>query len=182
MKKLMLSGLVGMIISLGWMTFSWNVLPWPKIAYKKFEDDRFIGWILKENAGSRGVYVLPYPFGKKSKNMPHFGATFAFIAFDGTGGYSYTKSFVVSVLNYFVICTVLSWLLFYAKPELSYLQRVGFLMILVVTAIIMYNIANWNWWSFPWYNVALTSVNSLIGFFLASLAMAKLVVSEKGYQ
>src|SRR5438094_493640 len=57
MKQLLLSSIVGGLIAFAWLSVSWMMLPWHKAA--RFTDDTEVAAVLKRNAPSHAVYLVP---------------------------------------------------------------------------------------------------------------------------
>lgn len=169
LQKLILGGLVGGIILFVWGAVSWMVLPWHRPTFHKFTQEEVVKVVLAANAPQRGIYLVPFPHGAKSGEGP-----FAFVAVRPHGGASMPRHLLISLLTQILGAAFVTALLL-QKGKMSYREKAAFVTLFAFAAGVVSHLPYWNWWSFssPFTVVALADL--VTGWFLAGLALAKIV-------
>jgi hypothetical protein len=99
---------------------------------------------------------------------------FAAVNLQGTSGSG--AALPVQLVTSIVSAILATWLLMNTTLP-SYWQRVGFLVILALTAGVICHVPNWNWWGFSASYTAVAFADLLIGWALAGLVIAKVTSS-----
>src|SRR5690348_5584587 len=60
LKSVVKGAVAGAIVVFLWGFVSWMVLPWHEKTFSAFQNEEFVGWTLKENAPTKGIYIAPY--------------------------------------------------------------------------------------------------------------------------
>lgn len=172
--RLIKGAFFGGIILFVWSMISWMALPWHNNTLHKFSNEKAVASEIKNNAPISGIYLLP-SMGQDGKpsitNVPN---VFAAV---GLGGMpSMSKGMVLAFVTDFVAAFLVTWML--AKTNLGYGGRVFFTIIFALTAAIITDVPYWTWFSFPSDYTLVTMADVVIGWFLASLVLAKVSGSK----
>lgn len=191
-KSLILGGLLGGLVLFVWGSISWVVLPWHIMTFEKFKDEAAVAQALTANALQPGVYLLPNVHkhdpgmteeqkraeeAEGMKRMVQGPAMFAAVTPQGAGGMSY--ALLIQLMTGMVGAFLATWLLLKTRP-VSYWHRVGFLVVIALVTAVIAHVPYWNWWNFSTGYTAVTLADLLIGWFLASLVIAKLTPAAPG--
>lgn len=183
-KSLLKSALLGGLIVFVWGLVSWMVLPMHKFCFHKFTNESSVASAIKENAPQKGIYILPNTYGydenasqsemRKAIEMTDHGP-FMFASVVPTGmsrnmAGPLVLSFIIQVIGAFII----SWMLSRTKG-LTFWHKVKFVTIFGLGVGVLGLLPSWNWLGFPGGYVFVNVVDLIIGWFLAGLAIAKLV-------
>jgi hypothetical protein len=89
--------------------------------------------------------------------------------------------FVISYLLNALSALVAAYVLWKAGGSVKgYLSRVLLVTALALFSVFFHTLMNWNWWNFPGDFTLVESVDTLIAWFLAGLAIAWFVKPEQG--
>jgi hypothetical protein len=101
---------------------------------------------------------------------------FAAIRKEGFG--SFPKTLITQLLYQMLAALLLTWMLL-QTAGLSYARRVAFLAVAGLTASVIADLPNWNWWG---YSAAYTAVNLIdytLTWLLAGLVIAKVAKPQR---
>lgn len=156
-----------------WGVFYWVVLPFHQEVFGQFRDEDAVASVLTQNAPRSGIYI--YPGGQDEEAAEKMArGPFAFVVFHAGGITSMVRPLLtqlgIQVLGAFLISLLL------ARSGIGgYWGRVGFVVLLLLTAGVLCRLPDWNWWHFPTGYVVLVFADLLAGGFLAALAMARII-------
>src|SRR6266571_186052 len=199
LKSLSLGGLIGGLVLFAWGVVSWMLLPWHLATLEKFKDEAKVAQALTANATKSGVYLLPNVHkhepgmpeakakkaeakGKKAeakrkkaeaegmKRMIQGPFMFAAVSLQGTSGSG--AALPIQLVTSIVSAFLATWLLMNTTLP-GYWPRVGFLVVLALTAGVICHVPDWNWWGFSASYTAVAFADLLIGWTLAGLAIVK---------
>src|SRR5213594_3120152 len=192
LKSLSLGGLIGGLVLFAWGVVSWMLLPWHLATLEKFKDENKVAQTLTANATKSGVYLLPNIHkhepgmpeakakkaeakGKKAeaegmKRMIQGPFMFAAVNLQGTSGSG--AALPIQLVTSIVSAFLATWLLMNTTLP-GYWPRVGFLVVLALTAGVICHVPDWNWWGFSAGYTAVAFADLLIGWTLAGLAIVK---------
>ena len=199
LKSLSLGGLIGGLVLFAWGVVSWMLLPWHLATLEKFKDEAKVAQALTANATKSGVYLLPNVHkhepgmpeakakkaeakGKKAetkrkkvevermKRMIQGPFMFAAVSLQGTSGSG--AALPIQLVTTIVSALLATWLLMNTTLP-GYWPRVGFLVVLALTAGVICHVPDWNWWGFSAGYTAVAFADLLIGWTLAGLAIVK---------
>src|SRR5213592_4004538 len=199
LKSLSLGGLIGGLVLFAWGVVSWMLLPWHLATLEKFKDEAKVAQALTANATKSGVYLLPNVHkhepgmpeakakkaeakGKKAeakrkkaeaegmKRMIQGPFMFAAVNLQGTSGSG--AALPIQLVTTIVSALLATWLLMNTTLP-GYWPRVGFLVVLALTAGVICHVPDWNWWGFSAGYTAVAFADLLIGWTLAGLAIVK---------
>lgn len=187
--KAILAAILGGIVVFVWNAVSWMVLDWHTPTIRQFAAPAQVSQVLVEQAPSSGIYVLNYP-GSASHaaaaeaaadpavddaTTATTGQPFAFVAFarDGIGGEQMTRQMAYS-LAADILSALLIVLLIRATGELSYVERVVFMVVIAVVIAVAGRLPNWIWWHYPRDYMVIDIADVIIGWLLAALVIAAL--------
>jgi hypothetical protein len=173
----------GLIVFI-WGLFSWMVFPWHQTSLKKFTNESEVATVISENAPTAGMYVLPNTFAYNDKtSQEHMtqGMTmmekgpfmFASIRPNGMGKMS-LGPFILSLFIQIIGAFIVTWMLMKTKG-LIFRKQVGFVTLFGLGVGILTQIPDWNWWGFSCVYVLTNLADLVIGWFLAGLAIAKII-------
>lgn len=172
LRKLILGGVLGGIILFIWSALSWMVLPWHMKTLQSFKDDNAVSQILTANSTQSGMYMLPSPQMKTSQATPSQGPVmFAAVRLEGMP--SMVREMIIQFIIQIVAAFLVTWLVM-KTAGLSYLGRVGFVIVFALTAGIVTDLPYWNWFSFDTSYTLVALADLMVGWFLAGLVIAKI--------
>jgi hypothetical protein len=191
LKSIFLGGLIGGLVLFAWGVVSWMLLPWHLATLEKFTDEATVAQALAANAPKSAVYILPnahkYEPGMTEeqrkmaeaegmKRMMQGPVMFAALRPQGASGMG--SALPVQLFTGIMAAILATWLLAQATL-LDYWQRVGFVVMLALTAGVVCHIPYWNWWGFSASYTAVTFADLLVSWFLAGLVIAKMVPATR---
>ncbi len=173
MFKYVWASLAGAVIVFLWSIVSWMVLPWHNATMNTFTDESSIAVAVMSNTVANGVYVMPSPASRKASENITMPMVYMAVVHNAPNMMTPTlfiNGFVINLLGAIALVLLLS-----RAGRLSYFQKVIIVTIAALFAGIVGHLPNWNWWGFPALHTAVAIADLVIGWVLASLAMAKLV-------
>lgn len=187
-KPIAIGSIVGGVIVFIWGAISWMLLPWHLTSMQQFRSEWVMSKTIALSAPKSGIYILPNVYtheaglskedlkkhiqeGKeKMKNGPLVFASVQLEGKDFESPAPYIGSLIIQIVGAFGI----SWLLSQTR-QLSYFKKVGFVTAIGLIAGILAYLPTINWWGFPVGYVTVQMLDLIIGWFLAGLALAKIV-------
>lgn len=170
-SKILLGGIVGAIILFAWGMFSWMYLPWHMRTLNNFKDETAVSQAISANAPQSGIYVLPSM--TTAEKGPQAGMPMVFASVDAKGmPASMTPQIIKGFIIQFIIAALLTWILLLSSR--SYAQNLGMIILLALTAAVAGNLPYWNWFSFDMNYTLVMIADTLVGWFLAGLALARI--------
>lgn len=187
-KSLLKSALVGGLIVFVWGMISWMALPMHKHCFHSFKNESKVASVIRENAPEKGIYILPNTYGynenssqsemnKAIEMMDKGPFMFASVVPNGLGNSMdgpLVFSFVIQVVGAFII----SWMLSRTKG-LAFWDKVKFVTLFGLGVGVLGLLPSWNWLGFPGLYVAVHLLDLIVGWFLAGMAIAKLLKIAK---
>ncbi|GAC1626031.1 MAG: hypothetical protein NVS9B13_21960 [Candidatus Acidiferrum sp.] len=184
LKSLLLGTIVGGLVAFLWSWVSWGVLPWHEKALLKFQNEAEVTAMITSHTIDSGMYLLP---GKTPTNgltgeqkkaaeaadmekMQKQPIMLAAIRRNGFG--SMAQGLVIQLLCQMAAAFLLTWLLLQTSG-LSYARRVIFLAVAGLTASVIVDLPNWNWWGFSSAYTLVNLADFTLTWLLAGLAIAK---------
>ena len=156
-----------------WGVVYWMALPWHEGVFGQFRDEDAVASVLTQNAPQSGIYV--YPGGQDEEGIEKMArGPIAFVAFHDAGMASLVRP-LLTQLGIQVLAAFLISLLLARVGDTSYWGRVGFVVLLLLTAGVLCHLPNWNWWHFSTGYILTVFVDLLAGGFLAALVMARII-------
>ena len=161
------------VVLFAWGAVSWMILPWHQMVTNEFTDEAEVAEVIKENAPKAGVYYLPFAHRDQKA-----GETAAFVnalpqGYDPGMIKQLVTQFIGDLISALIVICLLS-----QTAGLGYWGRVGFVALVGVAIGFVSHFPYWNWFGFPTPHVVVTVIDSLIAWFLAGLAIAKLVAKN----
>ncbi len=178
-KSIIRGAILGAIIVYVWMFISWMVLPWTTSTLKQFKNEEFVGWVLKTNAKKSGVYVIPHPktveeHGEGEEKSPQVFVSIKRKGINYTGPKVYIASFIINL----IAAGLVSFLLTQVSERMRYGGKLVFVTIFGLTAGVLCYLPGWNWWGYSMCYTLVGIANSVIGWFLAGIVLARVVKSR----
>jgi hypothetical protein len=165
--------LAGGLVLFVWGIVYWMALPWHEGVFRQFQDEDAVASVLTQNAPQPGIYV--YPGGQDEEAMEKRArGPFAFVVFRPAGMASMVRP-LMTQLGIQILAAFLISLLLARVGDTSYWGRVGFVVLLLLTAGVLCHLPNWNWWHFSTGYILTVFVDLLAGGFLAALVMARII-------
>jgi len=179
----------GGIIVFIWGMISWMLIPWHGMTMMKFTNEKEVADIVHANTIEDGIYMLPNMCGAKSsclgsaqqgaamtdakealKSGPYMFSAISRGGMDPTN----VAHYVGGIITQIVAALLIAWLMAHIKGQ-KYWKKVWFATVAGLFAGIVGYIPSYNWMAFPLSFVGIGILDLLIGWFLAGLAMAKVV-------
>ena len=179
-KQMILGSLLGAIVLFIWSTIAWEVIPWPGPPLRAFTNGDAVAQAIVANAPVSGTYLVPNiersmtteqqqkEIDKMTKD-PIIFASVRLEPFTSMG-----KPLVVQFLTQLIVALIATFLLL-QTTGLDYKCRVLFLTVIGLLIFVGGHVEEWNWWSFSNAYMLMQAGALLIGWFLASLVMSKIV-------
>lgn len=182
-KQLILGSVPGSIVLFVWSAIAWMVIPWPGQPLRKFTNEDAVTQAIVANAPVSGNYLLPNAETKMTpeeqqkaiEKMTRGPIVFTSVRLEPFN--SMAKPLVIQFLTQFVVALLATFLLV-QTCGLSYKCRVIFLTAVGVIIFVGGHVDEWNWWSFSNAYMLMQLGAIVIGWFLASLVMAKFVTGK----
>lgn len=170
-KGLIKGGIIGGAIVFIWLAISWMILPLHDKVLLSLKDEGDVINCVLDEAPRDGVYLVPRTTesAQKHPNIALFITVRRAVQLDNM-----INSIICSLLTQIVGAFLISYLLFQTKV-LNYWHRVRFVTITGLTVGILGVIPGWTWFGFSGSYVFIEILDYIIGWFLAGLAMSKLV-------
>ena len=181
MKPVLLGGILGGIVLFAWSAISWMVLPWHNASFSRFNQEKVVEVVLQSNAPQKGIYLLPsteHGTAQEKKEAQEWAAKgpFAFVVMSPNGWGSMPLHMAAGLgIQIFGAGLVTGLLLLVKKPETSFAEKLGFVILFASAAGVVCHFPFWNWWGFSVRFTLLSLADLLIGWFLAGLVIAKVV-------
>ena len=170
MAKCVLAVLLGAFVSFAWGFVSWVILPWHMMTANAFSDEKAVAQFLKENAPQKGIYYLPF----ESKDLK-VGEPSAFVNLVPNGFDTDMPKAMGIGFGLQILSALLVLLLLCRAKQSSYGNKVLFVSLVGFAIGFISHAPLWNWFSYPLPYVGVQVLDSLIGWSLAGLVMAKFV-------
>ena len=171
MKSLVLGTLLGGLAAFIWSSVSWEVIGWHEKAMLGFQKDEEVAAAISSHTAADGTYLLPY--GTSQEAMDRFRKGPIMVAAVRRGGVgSFARFMAVQVLSLVAAAFLLTWLVLQTSG-LSYVRRVMFLAVVGLSASVIVDLPNWNWWGFSGSFTAVNVADNVITWLLAGLVIAK---------
>jgi len=182
-KSLLLGTLLGGIIAFFWSWVSWDVLPWHESNLLAFQNEDMVAHAITANTTQSGIYLFPGgPAPGLSKEQKKAAAatqmakmgqgTIIFAAVRRSEGFSFASGLIKQISSQLLAAFLMTWLLLQTRG-LSFWGRVGFLTVAGLTASVICDLPNWNWWGFSTRYTIVQLADNALTWYLAGLAIAK---------
>ncbi len=184
-KNLALGAILGGLVAFLWGAVSWMALPWHESTLRVFKDENAVARALVDNASGSGVYILPSGghqpgMTKEQKKEAETAAwekmkkgPFVFAVVERGGVASLARPMILGLVIQIVGAFLFTWLL-QRTSGLSYVGRVGFIVIAALAGAVISELPNWNWWGFSTGYTIVILADVVIGWLLAGLVIARL--------
>lgn len=166
-KTCTIGGLAGGIILFIWSAVSWMVLPWHMMNFNSFKDETAVAQTITANAPQSGIYLMPIQPNAQTQGP----AIFASVHLEGMA--NMTHALIIQFIIQLVSAFLVTWLLT-KTSGLGYMGRLGFIIIFALTVGIIANFPYWNWFNFSTNYTLVQIADTLVGWFLAGLVLAKI--------
>jgi hypothetical protein len=182
-QKIMKCGLIGGFILFVWGAVSWTVLPWQKSQVKSFSDESNVRSAIRNNIDGSGIYMLPsfnHCQGKpdeiaSAKERMREGP-FATITVMANGkNPSMVGGAVWSLIVKVIAACLVTWLLLHSAHPHEYNKSVKFITMIGIVIAIAATLPYAIWFGFPGSFAITSMLEIVIGWFLASLAIARIL-------
>jgi hypothetical protein len=184
MKSLLLGTILGGFAAFLWSTVSWELLGWHEKGVHSFQNEDEVSAVISSHAIHSGVYLLPHGPSQKGMTAEQTKAAQAallgkmqkgpimFAAVRSGGFGSFTQVMFVQLLSLMAAAFLLTWLLM-QTADLNYGRRVLFLAVAGLSASVIVDLPNWNWWGFSASCTAVNLVDFTLTWLFAGLVIAK---------
>lgn len=183
-KSLLLGTLLGGFTAFLWSSISWEFLGWHEKPIRAFQNEDEVTAVITSHTTQSGIYLLPGApsqrdmTGDQSKaaqatmmeKMQRGPIVFATVRLGGFG--SYARGLLVQFGSLLAAAFLLTWMLLQTRG-LSYPRRVMFLAVAGLSASIIVDIPDWNWWGFSGIYTAVNLADFTLTWLLAGLVIAK---------
>lgn len=183
-KSILLGGVLGGVVAFIWGALSWMALPLHEATLLTFKDQAAVTAALTANAPSPGMYMLPNPDGNAPGSTPEQRQARADAAMKQwqtgpsalmavrLGGVSMASHMITGLITMIIAGLLIAWLVS-KTAGLRYWGKVGFIVVVALTAGVLTNVPEWNWWGFSPGHTAVAFLDHVVGWFLGGAVIAK---------
>jgi len=180
MKKMVLAGIIGGIIIFIWGAISHTVLPIGEAGFSQLANEDSLLQSLQGNIDRPGMYFFPWvdhhagkearqAWEQKYKSGPH-----GLLIYSPTGNEPMPPStLLIELFTDIVAALIAAFLL--SKISGTFRGRVTAVMLMGLFAWVAISWPYWNWYEFPASFTLAEGIDQVVGWFLAGLAMAKIM-------
>ncbi len=184
-RKCLLAVLAGAAIMFVWTFLSWMVIPWHQATLNAPKPGSGLEEALKKAAPEPGIYALPSWVDENGEQVSQDvwseqmeEGPYAFISVLPGGasanmGPMMIRGFGIWFVGAFILCFLM--LLVGGSDGQSHKRRVVLAVSIGLFVGLMGHLPNWNWWHFSASYTIVGILDSVIGWTLAGLAMAKIL-------
>jgi len=171
-KRILLGGILGGLALFMWGGLSHMVIGLGEVGIQNIQ--RPVYDSMKTAVSRQGFYFFPESDGKGNIKEEFKGGPTGILIYRPNGaGAPMTGQLMNETILNIVQALLAAYLLSLAATKLTrYPQRVGFVFVLGILSAIATNIEYWNWYGFPASFILAEGVEEIIGWALASAAMA----------
>jgi hypothetical protein len=170
-RSLVLGTLLGGLTALIWSNISWELIGWHEKTLLTFQKDEEVAAVISSHTVEDGTYLMPYGTSKEAQDRMRTGPiVLAAVRRGGMG--SVGRLFGVQIAILFGAAFLLTWLMLQTSG-LSYARRVIFLAVVGLSASVIVDLPNWNWWGFSGPFTAVDVADNVLTWLLAGLVIAK---------
>lgn len=186
-KQLALGSILGAIILFVWSAIAWMLIPWPGEPLRTFTNEDAVLEAIKANAPRSGNYLAPnepkrtpgmtdeqYNTAMQAAENKMMRGPSLFTAVRLEGFAFSAKPLVIQFLTQLFLA-VIATLLLLQTTGLSYAKRVAFIAVIGVVIFVGGHVEEWNWFGFSNAYLLMEFGAIVIGWVLASLAIAAFV-------
>ncbi|MGA7915680.1 MAG: hypothetical protein WCA00_10635 [Candidatus Acidiferrales bacterium] len=188
-KALLLGTILGGLTAFIWSSISWELLGWHEKDMLSFQKEDEVAAVIASHTAKDGVYLLPsMPSGEgmsaeqkkqvQAAAMAKMQAGPIMFAAVRRGGFgSYSRGLIMQFLSLLAAAFLLTWLMLQTSG-LSYARKVAFLAVVGLSASVIVDLPNWNWWGFSGAYTAVNLADSTITWLIAGLVIAKVAKQQ----
>ncbi len=181
MKRQIIGVVLAAVAVYMWGFLYWGASTIPYSAWQATNDDAAAGKALLEHFPVSGTYYVPGMYNdEETRNRLSEAGPVAFVHIQREGRPVVDPSIMLNgFLLTLVTACLISVLLKRALPALgSYTERVGFVALVGVTAVVMIDCGDAVWWKIPWGWKMYQIFYDLVAWVIAGLVLAKFVRPE----
>lgn len=192
-KSLFRAAILGGIIVFIWGMASWMILPWHQVTLKAFTNEQRVASVIRENAPTPGVYIMPNFWAAKNQDemtneakiraetgrdrMASGPVMFASIRPTGVNP-SMSGTFFLGLIFQIIAAWIITWMLMQTKG-LNFWGKVRYVTLFGLFAGIVSLLPAWNWWGFSVSYVVVGMMDLIIGWFLGGIVIAKVLAKKE---
>ena len=186
--KILLSGILGGIVMFIWTSIAHMALPLGEAGIREIPNESAVLSAMQTNIGEQtGLYIFPGPgVGKnttreeKNEAMKHMAEKMAadpsgILMYHTPGRPFAIGKWLVIEFGTELLEAILVVFLLAQTRIVSFVGRVGFVLIVGILAAITTNVSYWNWYGFPGSYTASYMLIQIIGFLLVGIVAALLL-------
>ncbi len=181
MKRQIIGVVLATVAVYMWGFLYWGASTIPYSAWQATNDDAAAGKALLEHFPVSGPYYVPRMYNdEETRTKLSDAGPAAFVHIQREGRPAVDPSIMLNgFLLTLVTAFLISLLLKKALPALaSYTERVGFVALAGVTAVVMIDFGDAVWWKIPWGWKLYQSFYDLVAWVIAGLVLGKCVRPE----
>jgi len=183
-RSLVLGTILGGLVAFIWSSISWEVLGWHEKTMLSFQNPNEVAAVVLTDTVRDGTYILPGEpptVGMSPQEKKQAEATLmesmqkgpVMVAAVRRGGFGrFNRALALQVASLMAAAFLMTWLALQTR-ESSYARRVLFCAVIGLTASVMVDLPNWNWWGFSGAYTAVNLADSTITWLLAGLVIAR---------
>ncbi|MCB1060102.1 MAG: hypothetical protein KDB65_07715 [Calditrichaeota bacterium] len=183
--RFILAGVFGGLAMFMWGAISHMFLPWHDATYNTFRDEDLVTEVMMKEAGESGIYIAPMgdvlnpnltgeakhtardEMWQKSLRGPN-----VFVSFRREGMSGMATPMILDLLTLIVMAFVMLFLL-QAVPQLTWMGKVLFVVIVGTLGMALVQMEQWIWWSFSSGYVLVNIVDGAVRWAVGGMVLAK---------
>lgn len=182
-QKIVKCGLIGGFVLFLWGAIAWTVLAWQGFHMKSFSNEIQVQTTIANNIEGSGIYILPsihqYARGSteyESAKTRMSQGPFATVAVMAQGkNPCMVCSMISDLIVRIIAASLVTWLLLHSSGPHGIKRSVKFITIIGVVVAIAATLPYVIWFGFPIGFAVVTMVEVTVGWFLAGLAIGKIL-------
>jgi len=175
------SGVGGGFVLFIWLSISWMLLPFHSATLHSFKEERVVKQVIQAQAPQAGMYIIPGmhpPSDGVEQETKQPDALILFAAVHPEGKvYAMWPAMFIELLVDILLASLVALLLSKTRQS-TYFKRVCFVMTIALILAIAAYVPYWNWFGFSGLFSLVGMFDTLMGWFLASLIIARWVVHK----
>jgi hypothetical protein len=181
-QKILKCGLIGGFILFVWGAVAWTVLPFQKAYMFRFDNEKEVKNAIADNAKCDGIYMVPAPApagssqeDQASANQRISSGPFSMVAVsvNGQNPSNVGRAIATLIVKIIEVCLV-AWLIFFVGG-LDFNRLIRFVTMVGIVIALSVGIPLWIWFSFPAGFIIGMMSEIVVGWFIVSLALARIL-------
>lgn len=173
MKRIAIAAIVGGIVIFVWSFISHMLLPLGEMGFSALPNEPAVLAALKDSVPRSGLYIFPNP-ATKPPGQAEDSRPAGILVFHPEGGWDISSGRLLNELLSNVLAAAIAAFIA-SLLAAAYARRVLAITLLGLFGWLSLIVSYWIWYGFPTAYILGEGINEVVGWFLAGLAIAKIV-------